>query len=239
MAGTHEHARSSVGTRQVPRKRKAMLRYALVPQIFALGLTACGSSQLAPDPDQATVTPAPDPLSRKGLENLDSKATPAQIQWVIEHPVRAREYPTAEEQLEQIGVRLNIIDNSGEQDLDQPVGDNGHYPFTDEFQPTFDAMIETVYDKTSSGYDTLYAAATKVTQNNAAFLALGNDVRTTMTAVEGTGVIEGDTATVLGVIDTVSRSNPGFGKGPGMRVAYTLRTGPDGIVRVEHTKEQK
>lgn len=208
-----------------------------------VGVKALGGGEnSASNPEQTSSAPAnpgENPTSQENLENLDTKATPEQIQWVIDNPVRASEYPSAEEQLEALSVRMNIIDNSAELDFKKPVGENGHTQFTDRFQPTFDAMVESVYDKTSSGYDTLYAASTKVAQNTGEFLQLGNDIHTTITPIEGTGVVEGNTATVLGVIDTVSRSNPSFVEGPGMRVAFTLKTDEDGVVRIEHTKEQE
>lgn len=208
-----------------------------------VGVKALGggeSSETNPD-GQTTSAPANpgESVSQESLESLDTKATPEQIQWVIDNPVRASEYPSAEEQLEAIGMRMNIIINSAELDTSKPVGENGHTQFSDRFQPTFDEMVESIYDKTSDGYDTLYAALTKVTQNTGELLGLGGDIRTTITPVDGTGVIEGDTGTVLGVIDSVSRSDPAWGEGPGMRVAFTLKTDKDGVVRIEHTKEQE
>ncbi len=207
----------------------------------ALGIQhATRSDKITPDPDQAASS-APAVPGEKGsavsIDQITQKTSEAQIQYMLDHPVLASEYTTPEERLTAIGKRLAAIINSGEVDLDKPIGENGYYPFTSSYQPVFDSLVETIYDKNSSGYPTLYAALETTTQNTTAFLSLNNDMLTTLTPVEGSGHSDGNIDTVIGVIDNQSRSNPAFVAGDPMKVEFSLVVGPDGVVRVEHTQE--
>lgn len=154
-------------------------------------------------------------VTEKSLENLAKKATTEQIQWVLDHPVRASEYVTAEEQIEAIGLRRNVIINSGVTDPNE-----------------FNKLVKTIYDEKSGGYDGFYTELAGLTEKTAKILEDGRDIFSPITAVEFSGVVEGDTSTVKTIVDRISPSDPSYIEGPALRVTFTMHTDSDGIVRV-------
>ncbi len=176
------------------------------------------------------------PQVEKILADLDGQTTDEQVQWVIDNPVVTANYKTPEEVVSALSARLNAISNSARLDLDQPVGENGHYPFTADFQPKFDAMVETVYDTSSDGYDTLYTALETVTQNYGSYIGNAIDVKDVITPNEGTTVLENNTIVTEALVDTISRSNSDLDEGAGV-AAFEISIDDQDIARVAHTQE--
>lgn len=86
------------------------------------------------------------------IADLNKKATPEQIQYVIDNPVNIAEAPTVGDALAALSDRLTVVMNSGEPDLDAPVGE---VVFTPETQASYEAMGPSIMDATSPNYDAM------------------------------------------------------------------------------------
>ncbi len=109
-------------------------------------------------PNAENETPAPETTGtvettgETVISGLNKKATPEQVQYVIDNPVNISEAATVGEAFEALGDRLTVLVNSGEPDLDAPLGE---VVFTPETEATYEAMGRSFFDVTSPHYDAM------------------------------------------------------------------------------------
>lgn len=86
------------------------------------------------------------------IAGLNKKATPEQVEYVINNPVNVAEAPTVGDAFAALSDRFTVVMNSGEPDLDAPAGE---IVFTPETQASYDAMGPSIMDVTSPYYDAM------------------------------------------------------------------------------------
>ena len=213
------------------------------------GITAAVTYGGGNDKSTASAPATPDQTNKKevltqdsNIEDVNTKATPEQVLFVMENPVNIAEYPTIDRQVSAIGDRWTIMLNSGEIDFKKTSGDASITPvFTPESEEQLVTMLDTVFETDDPVYYNDMVDGIKKTkgQHVAMFLGTpGAEVKQNWVLIGDPQAAGDNSGSIVVNVNILNDSNQPDDKtsdgeyNDDLNVDLTLRTDEAGVVKI-------